>query len=105
MDDSYTPEDREKVEAMAAIWFDVMSKGDKSTAIAAAQPPTPGDDICMLTSRGSPNDRFWSLMVSLDWAEERPEDVSTLPKPECFAAFALNPTGKVMLPKFLQAVL
>ena len=105
MDDSYSSEDRAKVEAMAAIWYDVMSKGDQSTALAAARPPSPEDEMCMLTSRGSPNDRFWSLMVSLDWAEERPERVAHLPNPDTFAAFMLNPTGKAMLPRFLRAVI
>ena len=107
-DQNYTPDDRERVEAMAAIWCDVMSPGDKSTAFVAAHPEKhgkdPDDTMVLMTSQGSPNDRFWSQMVALGWAEPRPDSLDELPTPEQFAAFALTSPGRTMLPQFLEAV-
>jgi hypothetical protein len=103
-ENDFTPEDRATVEAMAAIWYDVMSKGDRGNTMLAAKPPEPGDTITLLTAKGSPIDRFWSLMQSLGWADAKPAAIERLPSPETFAAFALNDAGEVMLPKFLRAV-
>ena len=107
-DQDYTPEDRERVEVMAAIWADVMSPGDRSTAVAIAFPDKTGQGAdtrgTLRTTKGSPNDRFWSQMVALGWAEPRPENLEGFPNKESFAAFMLTRPGEEMLPKFLRAV-
>ena len=104
----FTDEDRARVEAMAAIWTDVMSMGDKSTALAAVKAARNGDVANLVTTRRSPNDRFWTLMTSLGWAEpaadaleEVPED---LPNRDLVVAHRLSEAGVTMLPKFLAAM-
>ncbi|MEM7720700.1 MAG: hypothetical protein AAF222_16005 [Pseudomonadota bacterium] len=105
----YTPEERARVEAMADIWHDVMSKGDKSTAFGVLSPPQDPDSDepsvgIMMTSRGSPNDQFWSQMLALGWAVEDEAATENLPMREKFVAFKLTEAGKPMLAQFLQAV-
>lgn len=104
----FTEEDRLHVEAMAAIWCDVMSKGDRSTALIAMQKANEGDIANIITTRRSPNDRFWTLMTTLGWAEPAPDAVEGLrekvPDPELFVAHRLNDAGAEMLPRFIAAV-
>lgn len=107
--EDYTAEERERVEAMAVIWYDVMSAGDRSTAMGVSNPPRDpetGEEstAVMMTSRGSPNDRFWSQMVALEWAEEDPSATENLPMREKFVGYKLTEKGKPMLVQFLQAV-
>lgn len=108
LEDNFTEEDRRYVEAMAAIWSDVMSAGDRSTAMVAVQKARGGDVANMLTTKSSPNDRFWSLMTQLGWAEPAPDALAglpeTLPNREIFVAHRLSEIGKDMLPKFLAAM-
>lgn len=106
---NHSSDDRARVEAMAAIWHDVMSKGDKSTAFRVLNPPadpvSSGDPVgAILTSRGSPNDRFWTQMVALGWAVEDRTATENLPMREEFVAYTLIGTGKPMLAQFLKAV-
>lgn len=108
-EDDYTADERARVEAMAAIWYDVMSEGDRQTAIGVSNPPrdpeTGEESVAvMLTSRGSPNDRFWSQMLALRWAVEDPSATEKLPMREKFVGYKLTDNGKPMLVQFLQAV-
>ncbi|MEM9344099.1 MAG: hypothetical protein AAGA87_13735 [Pseudomonadota bacterium] len=102
MDTTNIPADQETVDAMTTLWNELCG-GDRSCATAVACPPNPTDRSCAIAVRGSVRDRFWSMMVSLDWAEPRPEHVEHLPSKD-LVAFTLKPSGQTMLPKFLQSV-
>lgn len=108
LEDDFSEDDRRYVEAMAAIWSDVMSAGDRSTAVVAMQKAREGDVANMLTTKSSPNDRFWTLMTKLGWAEPAPDALDGLPEDlpnrKIFVAHRLNDVGKDMLPKFLAAI-
>lgn len=103
-DDEYTEDEKSRIETMATIWFDQMSREDRTSALAAADPRRPDAIYVMLTRRGSPNNHFWQQMVSLGWALPSNEAIEGLPERETLSAYSLNARGKSMLPRFLDAV-
>lgn len=103
-DDNYSDEEKQRIAQMAEIWFDMMNETERSTAVTVAEPKDPEAQHVMLTKRGSPNDRFWKQMVALGWAAPNDEVTEGFQDRETLVAFALNPRGQELLPKFLNVV-
>lgn len=93
---STTDSDQDNLGPQVLQAFKALSEADKSVILAGAQHP----GSTMLTTKGSANDRFWTLLSQADWTEEvaLPEGIQDTEMARQSIAWAVTSLGAVALP-------
>lgn len=96
-----TPQDAKRAAALLLREFQALSAGDKSVLISALQDPEP----VMMTSKGSPNDRFWQKLAEWGWMEQTqlPDAFAKSPHGRTFVTWTVTPVGRRHILELVRA--